>query len=746
MTIEQWLGEDNQLGIDIWKRKYQYKNETFDQWLDRVSGGNTRLRNLIKDKKFLFGGRALSNRGTKDKTSLFNCYSSGFCEDDFVKIMELNTNLGLTYKAQGGQGVSLSKLRPKGTAIGDRYVSDGIVPFIELFNQTTASVSQGGSRKGALMISLDVWHKEAEDFITLKRTNDAISKANLSLEIDDKFMEAVRYYYKTGEELVFHEKKEYEGHMVEYDVIPIKLYKKLIENCYNWAEPGCIFTNRFRNYNLMEFVDEYQIETCNPCGEQPLPKDFSCNLGSLNLYEFVKNKFTEDAYIDYNELEEAIYISIEALDTILDENLDRHALKSQAENSKNYRNVGLGLLGYADALMALKLTYGSLLAKTWTEDLFRFMLKTALKASYKLAKEKGHFPKYNEKLFKATILQDLFSKHEIEEMQTVGLRNCSLLSIAPTGSISTMLGRSGGCEPEFAIRYQRKTESLVNNEEKWYDVYCLTAQEFMNKYNVTELPEYFVSSADITWKDRVDTQAIMQKYVDTAISSTVNLPEETSIEDVEQLYLYAWQKGLKGITIYRTNSGRSAVLTTSHTKDDLKNEEVIYNTIIPTSRKTIGTTHGNTYCKKCACGTLYITLNRDDNGNIVESFINTSKGGICQANIGAINRMISVGLRSGVKVDEIIDQLKGITCPACTKLISKGEQLSGISCPDILARTLQEEYEGKEVTTPIKKSKKRLLENTESKVAVTKCPDCGELVIHDGGCITCTNCGWSKCS
>jgi len=264
MNVEEWLGTKNQLGIDIWNKKYRCGEESFEEWLDRVSGGNKKLKEIISEKKFLFGGRVLSNRGTKDSGNFFNCFSSGFAPDSYRELLQLNTDIGITYKYQGGQGISLSKLRPKGAPIGKRYKSDGIVPFMEIFNTTTKQTSQGGSRFGALMLSLDIRHKEAETFIKIKSEQNKIDKANLSLEIDDEFMKAVQEYYKTGEIITLHEKREYSGHKIEYDVIPINLYKMLVKNCYDWADPACLFTERFRNYNMMEFDGEYQIETCNP--------------------------------------------------------------------------------------------------------------------------------------------------------------------------------------------------------------------------------------------------------------------------------------------------------------------------------------------------------------------------------------------------------------------------------------------------------------------------------------------------
>jgi len=267
LKIEEWLGKNNTLGIDIWKNKYRFNNETFEGWLDRVSNGNKDLRQLIIDKKFLFGGRTLTNYNTNRKgASTSNCYSSGYAPDDLEGLLELNKNIGMTYKSQGGQGISLSKIRPKGSKLSGGYETDGIVSFMEIFNSTTASISQGGSRKGALMMSLDIWHKEAMTFITIKSQTGSIEKANLSLEIDDEFMGYVKEYYDTGKVVTINRTFTYETGSINYDVTPIKLYKKLCETAHEWAEPCIIYTQRFRNYNMMEFDHDYKIITANPCG------------------------------------------------------------------------------------------------------------------------------------------------------------------------------------------------------------------------------------------------------------------------------------------------------------------------------------------------------------------------------------------------------------------------------------------------------------------------------------------------
>lgn len=268
MNIHEWLGKENQLGIDIVKNKYM-KNETFSEWLDRISNNNPELKRIILEKKYLHGGRTLSNYNTNNGASTSNCYSSGYCPDDTAGILELNKNLGLTYKSQGGQGLSLSKVRPKGCKISKGgYETDGIIPFMQLFDTTTASISQGGSRKGALMMSLDCWHKEVESFITIKTDTNSINKANLSVEIDDEFMSYVKDYYENGNEAVVTRTFNYDGGSVTYEVKPIEVYKLICKAAHDYAEPGIIYTNQFRNYNLMEFDNDYEIVTGNPCKPQ----------------------------------------------------------------------------------------------------------------------------------------------------------------------------------------------------------------------------------------------------------------------------------------------------------------------------------------------------------------------------------------------------------------------------------------------------------------------------------------------
>lgn len=255
MTAEEWLN-NNQLSLDIWHNKYEHENEGFEAWLDRVSGGNPEIKRLIKEKKFLFGGRTLANRGIPNSGSFSNCYSIGFVPDSLDGIMDVAHKIAMTFKAQGGQGLSLSRIRAKGSMIAGQFKSDGIVPFMHIFNTVTESISQGGSRKGALMMSIDAWHPEVETFIKIKENPNEINKANLSVEVDDEFMHYASKTLNRSSSSTRNERLENTS----------KIFNTICESAWKSAEPGIIFTNKFRNYNLMEFVDEYAIETCNPCG------------------------------------------------------------------------------------------------------------------------------------------------------------------------------------------------------------------------------------------------------------------------------------------------------------------------------------------------------------------------------------------------------------------------------------------------------------------------------------------------
>ena len=767
MTVEEWVGKDNTLGQDIWHKKYpkhidclQKENETFEEWLNRVSLGDPIIKQLILQKLLLPGGRILSNVGLKvTKGGTSNCYSRGFVEDDYNDIMQAAIDIGKTFKAQGGQGLSLSKLRPKGTPISGNYVSDGIIPFMKIYNEVTEGTSQGGARKGALLMSLDAWHKEAMNFITIKSKEGLIEKANLSLEIDDEFMECIDKYYKTGEIITVTRHENYSGHEVEWEVTPIEVFKAFIHNNYEWGDPGCLFVNRFRNYNMMEYCDEYQIETCNPCGEQPLNKHGACNLASVNLSELVCNPYTDKAYFNWDLFSHTVEQGIIYLDKIIDLNAPNHALLEQRENSLNFRNCGLGVFGYATMLMKMGLKYGSKKAINLTDNIFDCMFRKAVMTSNKLAKQLGTFPKYNPNLWKSKIIKLHFSKEEIEAMKPYGLRNCSLLSIAPTGTIATMLNESGGCEPEFALSYTRRTVGLTDNEDHYYTVDCKAAREYKQLYPNTPLPDYFVSASDIDPKSRIITQATMQNHVDTAISSTINLPENCTEEEMAQIYLQAWKEGLKGITIFRSGCKRQAILTTENSKKD---NHATTNNSTTLSRGDIIECSNDLVGKKrkltTGCGSLHVLAFFDPvTGDMQEVYLNKGSTGGCANFMTGLSRTLSLLCRAGVDVHTIKDQLDSTgACPSyATRFATKHDTSKGSCCPMAIGNALVDMWkemqddigDGWEETSisqpkPIPSSEPKQI-NTNSTAI---CPECGEPLVFEGGCNSCKSCGYSKCN
>lgn len=490
------------------------------------------------------------------------------------------------------------------------------------------------------------------------------------------------------------------------------------------------------------------------CAEEPLPAGGSCLLGSLNLSEFVKNPFTDKAEVDIDSLQVAAIEATNALNEVLRDGLKLHPLEEQQNTVREWRQIGLGTLGLGDMLIKLGIKYGSPESLKVIQTVYRNIAISAIACSISLAKIYGPFPKCDERMTEAIIasdfIQNLHPDNEmLEDIKRYGLYNSQLLTCAPTGTIGTMLQVSTGVEPNFAFSYNRRTVSL-NNEETTYKVDAKIVQEYKAATGNEELPDYFVSSADIDYNDRIAVQAMLQRYIDASISSTVNLLHETTVEQVYDLYMKAWKAGLKGITIWRDGCQRQAILSTDKKKAEETKPEIEtadrLNHIIPVSRKKIGVTTGSTFCKKCACGTLYITVNRDKDGNLVEVFTHTSKGGICAANTNGLTRMVSLAMRSGVCVKEITDQLRGINCPACLKLKAQGRAIDGISCPDILSKTIEEFGN----TTTFQSNK----DIREAEPVVTSvdeadknmCPECGSPIAHQSGCRSCSNCGWSKCS
>ena len=746
MTVQEWLGTENQLGQDIWERKYRYENETFDEWINRVSGGNSEIANLIKEKKFLFGGRILANRGLENKgrkISLSNCYVIEPPEDNIESIFDCAKKLARTYSRGGGCGVDISKLAPKGARVNNAAKeTTGSVSFMDLYSMVTGLIGQNG-RRGALMLSLSCEHPDLEEFIGIKSDLDRVTKANISIRITDKFMAAVKN--RTPFTLSFTRLET--GETITKEIDAYEMFHKMCEMNWDYAEPGMLFWDRINNWNLLSCDDEFEYAGTNPCAEEPLPAGGSCLLGSINLAEFAC-----DTGFDFESFKHCVKSSVIALNEVLDEGLPLHPLKEQRESVYDWRQIGLGIFGLADLLIKLGIKYGSPEAIDLCDMIGHTMADMAIKTSAVLAKEYGVYPKYKPEAVEQSAFYSKNALGETKELvESFGLRNSQLLTIAPTGSLSTMLGVSGGIEPIFANYYTRKTESLKGHDE-YYKVYTPIVKEYMDKYGLkddSELPDYFVTAQTLDYKNRIYMQSVWQSHIDASISSTVNVPNDFTVEQVEGLYMTAWDAGLKGVTIFRDGCKRAGILTIKENVEDIveKPHRLERGMIIKADDNCIGKKR----TLRTGCGTLHCEAFFDpDNGQLLETYFSKGSSGGCNNFMIGLSRMISLAARGGIDVYSIVDQLKSSgTCPSyAVRTATKHDTSKGSSCPVAIGNALLEMYEEMMDEVGFSDIEEKELEVITPKivpVSKAKCPQCGGELVFEGGCNTCKNCGWSKC-
>lgn len=943
MRVQDWLGEKNDIGIDIFENKYRNEDETFDEWLDRVSGGNKEIRQLIVDKKFLFGGRILANRGIAGNKTYSNCYVLSPPEDNLESIFNTAKKLARTFSYGGGVGFDLGKLAPKGAKVNNtaKY-STGAVSFTELYNTTTGLIGQNG-RRGALMLSMPVNHPDIEEFIELKGDVNKITNANISVRVDDEFMTSV--LHDTDYKLSFTRKET--GEVIEKNVSAKRLFRKLCEMNWKCAEPGILFWDEIQGHNMMGKDSTFTLAGVNPCvtgdtliqttkgeiqikdlvgttpdvycmdengkvsirtaskvwktrdnaqlvavftrrgvlrctpdhkihtrnrgwveacelkrgdkitglnrmmkderhiavglsgskyipehrlvasyyydivdkdvhhldndtlnnsienlqvidhkehsritntdrhievirdekgryvakehkkkrdsfnlgcgtgtnwtvrevvwlkdredvydmtvpevhnfianrmvvhncAEEPLPAGGSCLLGAINLSEFVVNPFTDSAHFDSESFTEAVKTAVVALNEVLDEGLMLHPLAEQRIAVKKWRQIGLGIMGLADCLIKLGLVYGSEEANHFCKGLALIMFRTALVASDELGGKIGTYEGYDPNVVNES---DLVKRCGVV---TTHLANSQLLTVAPTGTISTMLGVSGGIEPMFATKYTRKTQSL-HGEDVTYEINTPIVQQYLTLDSVdhiTALPPEFITAREIKPINRLKCQAAWQSFIDASISSTINLPNSATVEDIERIYIDAWSLNLKGVTVYREGCDRESILTTDH------KEEVVEST------KTNGLERHLT----TGCGSLHVCAFFDDKGNLKNTYLSKGSTGGCNNYMIGLSRMISLAARNGVSIDDIVDQLDSCgVCPSyAVRKATKGDVSAGACCPIAVGKALKDMKN--EVT-------KVTVKNTPTKTSIL-CPKCNEPLVQEGGCIICKNCGWSKC-
>lgn len=696
MTEKEWLGEENQLGMDIWTRKYQNQGESFEEWLTRVTGGNEEMAGYIREKKFLYGGRILSNRGLYKegrKVTYSNCYVISPPEDNIESIFDCAKKLARTYSYGGGCGIDISGLAPKGARINNAAKeTTGSVSFMELYSLVTGLIGQNG-RRGALMISLDCSHPDVPDFIELKTDLEKVTKANISLRIHKDFMEAV----KNDQEYMLHYTRETTGEVIEKKVKARELFRKITDTNWDYAEPGALFWDRITGWSLLSNTDTFTYAGVNPCAEEPLPAGGSCLLGSINLSAFVRDPFSEHSYFDFDGLKACVKAAVKALNEVLDEGLPLHPLEEQRESVRQWRQIGLGIMGLADALIKLGLTYGEEEAVAMCHRIGFAMADTAIAASALLAKEEGAYPMCNiGQVMETPYFQANATEKTRELVKKYGLRNSQLLTIAPTGTLSTMLGISGGIEPIYANYYMRKTESL-HGTDVYYKVYTKIVENYMKQHNIEEdkdLPEYFVTAMTLDYRQRINMQAAWQEHIDASISSTVNVPNSFTKEETENLYLYAYEKGLKGITIFRDGCRRVGILNTQMKEEKkevtpgegLKRGEILLvsDDVIGKKRKLI-----------TGCGSLHcIALFDPHTGALLETYLSKGSTGGCNNFMVGLSRMISISARGGISIETIVDQLNSSgSCPSYTaRKVTRGDTSKGSCCPMAVGNALMDMY------------------------------------------------------
>ena len=740
MRVEEWLGADNTLGIDIWKKKYQQNDESFDDWLLRVSAGNTEIKRMIIEKKFLFGGRILASRGlnTKDaKVTYSNCYVIEAPEDNLESIFDCAKKLARTYSYGGGCGTDLSKLSPRGAKVRNAAKeSSGAVSFMDLYSLVTGLISQNG-RRGALMLSMNCDHPDIEEFIDIKKDLDKVTKANISVKVTDEFMRAVE---EDDNWTLDFERKE-TGEYFKKTVAARDLMKRLAYNNWEMGEPGILFWDNICYNNLLSEFENFEYAGVNPCAEEPLPAGGSCLLGSMNLAEYVI-----DGEFDFKSFREDVYQATVAMNHVLDEGLALHPLQEQRDSVRDWRQIGLGVMGIADMLIKMGIKYGTQEAVELCEDIAEEMLNWALMASNYLASIRGQsFPMYDyEKLSESPFYIDNVWDEVKQAIKAGGLYNSQLLTIAPTGTLSTMLGISGGIEPIFANYYERKTESL-HGKDVYYKVYTPIVEKYMKEHGLTDdkqLPEYFVTSKDIGSLNRIKMQSAWQQYIDASISSTINLPESATVEEVMDIYMSAWKHGLKGITVFREGCKRAAILSTgSHKEETPVDPEIPRGWVVDTSDKLVG--------KKrkliTGCGSLHVTAFFDPKtGDLMETYLSKGSTGGCANSLTGLSRMISLAARAGVSIGKIVDQLDSSgACPSyAVRRATKGDTSKGSCCPMAVGNALIEMW--KEVQNETHTFSEEVCEETHT-FSKEKCPQCNEPLVNEGGCTSCKACGWSKC-
>lgn len=768
----------------IWEDRYKKGGESFRGNLRRVAvtcARTTEERDdfyeLMTSGKFFPGGRTMSNSGIGTRLTLNNCFVAPQIPDDLNGIFETVRLGALTHQRGGGIGYDFSCLRPSGTPTSNDAIASGPVSFANVFNAQTATILQG-NRRGANMGVLNVYHPDIEEFITAKSYEAGIlNHFNFSVMVDDKFMEAAQAH----KEIVLHWPVYDEYGHIEEDPKNWKITKKInagdlwdsiMRHAYDNGEPGVFFYDVMNRDNNLWY--EESIVCSNPCAEYLAGTVFAgeydssqyggaCNLGSLMLHKFVDDPFTEHAELNFYKLGQAIHTAVRFLDNIIDINTFPSPIYKNYQ--ERYRTIGLGYTGLADALVMLGYKYDTHEARRFVGKLTEFIAYSAYSASVDLAKEKGSFPGFCKEAFvKSGFLEKHRTSSEldwnllIENIQTHGIRNAKLLSVAPTGTMSLVFGNncSSGIEPIFSLEYDRMVKMGGQSEA---DAQKVTVQDYAygihqkmmkDGCNVFFYPP-FVTALEMSVEDHVKMLATIAYNVDMSVSKTINVPTDYPYDKCKDIYVECWKSGVKGCTIFRPNEIRHGILLAHDDKAELsevpvkdlldRGEVIQCDDSLVGIKKKLNT----------GCGSMHLMAWYDpDTRNIMEVFVARGSSGGCEKNLTAMTRLISAGLRGGIPFDYVVDQLN--SCGGCSayqaRRVSKHDTSPGSSCATAIAIALTEmQRQIKEGTvdseTIIKPRKYETAEVTDD--LSPKCPECGSDLSFEGGCNICKSCGWSKC-
>ncbi len=743
---------DNELAADVLRSKYLAPSEQgpMHMW-NRIARAVSSVENdsqefwhkrfleILFDFTFVPGGRVMHGAGREDarrRPTLSNCYVIPIQEDSLEGIYKCITESAMVYRTGGGVGTDLSTLRPEGATVNATIDhSPGATAFMNLFSESTNTVSQAG-RRGALMLTMRVDHPDIEHFITIK--NDPrrlkVQFANISVLITHEFMHAV------SADSPFNLRW---GGKTYRTVNARELWYKIIKNAHASAEPGIIFWDTMRDYHNVEYANP--LISTNPCGEQPLAAYTACNLGNINLAKFVD----ADGMFEYERLAEVTRVATRFMDDIIDYNMNNHALEKIRKAVASDRRIGLGITGLADALLLMKIRYDSQEALDAVDRMMKTIRDEAYRTSIALGREKGTFPLFQWDGFSRSMFIASLPADIREDIKKYGLRNSTVLTVPPVGTGSIVAQTSSGIEPIFCTSYRRRVKNHDGESFSEYKVYHPLVKKLFG--DDESLPPYVVTAHDIDPFFRVKMQGVIQKYIDSSISSTVNLAENVAVDTVADIYMAAYKAGLKGITVYREGS-REGILQT----EDYVKKQSAAPAAKPEAKHAKGPrqrphrTVGVTERVKTGEGYLYVTINEDEEG-LCEVFTTIGKaGGNAAAQSEAISRLISLALRSGVQPREIVKQLKGISGPTP---VWDGQGGQVFSTPDAIGKVLERYLESREESLAARLAHKPTTgkaatqTHASSAHAVTNmtCPECGANVEHVTGCVVCYNCGWSKC-